>query len=131
MNPSSSLAQTVAQFARARSDALVRGDVRILELILSDDFSYINASGHAFDKQAYLQFFVVSGNMKWLAQELDEIAVRLYGDTAVLACRVHDQALFQGTPYDAYLRSTQIYVKQRNGWRCVAIQTTEITASQI
>ena len=122
--------QTAEEQLRAllntRSAALVQGDADTLKQILADDFIYTNASGIVFDKTTYLEFYLLSKQMQWIAQELDNLRLCLYGDVAVLTCRIHDWATYQGNEFDAYFRSTQVFVKQGDGWQYAAGHTTAI-----
>ena len=110
----------------ARSAALVRRDIDALRQILADDFVYTNASGEVFDKAEYLDFYIVSGRMKWQSQDLDDVRIRSCGSVSVLTCRIHDRATFDGNELDAHFRSTQVFVKHADGWRYLAGQTTAI-----
>jgi hypothetical protein len=114
------------QLLNTRSTALVEGNLEFFEQILTDDFIYTNAGGKVFDKATYLEFFIKSGKMKWQTQELDDFNIRRYGNIAVIICRIYDQASYQGKEFEGYFRSTQVFVKQSDGWRYVAGQTTTI-----
>jgi hypothetical protein len=116
----------LVRLAKARSDALVRKDAETLGRILADEFVYTNASGESFDKSNYLARYVQSPDMQWLAQDLDGVEVRLFGETAVLTCRVHDRAKFGTQTLDAYFQSTFVYLKTSAGWRCVAGHSSDI-----
>lgn len=117
------------QLLNIRSAALVEGDLEFFEKILVDDFSYTNASGKVFDKTTYLEFFIKSKQMQWQAQELDDLNIQCYGDVAVVTCRIHDQASYQGNAFEGYFRSTQVFVKQSSDrWQYVVGQTTTIAS---
>jgi hypothetical protein len=122
-----SLEQVIVERARARSQALIHGDVPALTQILAEDFIYTNASGHVLDRPAYLQTYVTSGAGRFLAQTMSAIRVQVYGEAAVLSCQVHDQIEYQGQRFESDYRSTFVYVRQAGQWRCVAGQTTAIT----
>jgi hypothetical protein len=107
----------------------VAGDLAFFEQHLAADFSYTNASGYVFDKAAYLEFFLESGQMRWQSQVLDDLDIRLYGDVAVITCRIHDRAAYQGQEFEGFFRSTQVFLKKLDGWRYVAGQTTTIAES--
>ncbi len=127
MIPAHPDAQAVLEAARLRSDALVRGDIPFMRALLADDFIYTNASGAVFDKESYLSFYMESGTMRWTAQLLEETRVRLHADTAVLSCRVRDQATYEGHAFEGTFRSTQVWIRVNGAWRCAAIHTSEIT----
>ena len=63
----------------------------------------------------------------WTAQELDECGVTLYGDTAVLTCRVRDHGQMGTDSFDGTYRSIFVWAAQGGEWRCVVGQTTEVS----
>lgn len=118
--------QAIIERAQARSEALVRGDVAALNQILADEFIYINANGNLLDKPAYSHLYVTSGAVRFVAQTMDDIRVHVYGEAAVLTCRVHDRFEYQQRPFESDYRSMFVYAWQAGQWRCVAGQTTAI-----
>ncbi|RIH83987.1 nuclear transport factor 2 family protein [Calidithermus roseus] len=115
----------VLRAALERSAALVKGDREALERLLHPNFTYINAGGARMNLEEYLQTYVSLGDMRWEQQELDQVQIEFYGDTAVLTARLHDRATHQGRVFEAYFQTTQVYVHTPQGWRCVAAQTTQ------
>jgi hypothetical protein len=116
----------LAEMVRARSDALIRGDAQRMNEILADEFTYTNASGQPITKSEYVESYVGSPDVKWLAQDMSDLQIQMYGDTGVVACRVHDRAIFHRTDFEGTFRSLFVYVKRDGMWRCVAGQTTQI-----
>jgi ketosteroid isomerase-like protein len=116
-------ADAVRSVAAERSAALVRKDVAALDRILAPEFVYTNASGEVLDKEKYLARYVRDPNVRWLSQELEDVEVRVAGDIAVVTCRVRDRAEFGGQSLDAAFRSTYVYVREEEGWRCIAGHT--------
>ena len=112
---------------RKRSAALTAGDAETMSEILTEDFQYIDGSGRSMNKASYLENYVLSDHFEWISQAFEEISIRDYGDTAVVACIVHDKARFGGIDFDARLRATFIYVRQNDTWRCAFGQSTRIT----
>ena len=111
---------------RKRSAALIAGDAETLREILTEDFLYIDASGRLLNKTSYLENYVLADHVKWISQEFEEISISDYGNVSVVACIVHDIALFSGVDFDARLRATFIYVRKHNSWRCKFGQSTRI-----
>jgi uncharacterized protein YchJ len=118
--------QELIKLLNARSVALVEKDIEFFKRHLSEDFCYINASGKVFNKSAYLEFFIASDTMQWQSQILDQYNFRLYGDIAVVTCRIHDEATFQGMRFDGYFQSTQLFIKREGAWHYISGQTTNI-----
>jgi hypothetical protein len=122
-----SLEQEILRLALERSRALVHKDSRALERLLADEFRYINASGILLTKAEYLHEYVESLEVRWTSQHVDDSVVQIYGETAVLTCRVHDQGQIGTEQFDAYYRSLFVWARQQSEWRCVIGQTTATT----
>jgi len=122
-----SIKDELNQLLNSRSMALVEGNLEFFEQILADEFSYTNASGNLFSKAEYLEFFIESEKMQWQSQVLDDLNIRLYGDMAVITCRIFDQASYEGNEFEGYFRSTQVFARHEDVWQYVAGQTTTIT----
>jgi hypothetical protein len=117
----------IVRLAHERSTALVQKDTATLDRLLATTFCYTNANGITLTKTDYFQQYVETSHIIWTAQTLDETQVSLYNHTAVLTCRIHDQGLFGDQPFDAYYRSTFVWIYQQGSWQCVAGHTTAIT----
>jgi ketosteroid isomerase-like protein len=120
LGPTNDDRTVLVRLAQVRSDALVARDEGALTSILAEGFIYTNASGEVLDRAQYLERYVRSPSVRWHAQELEDVAVHRFGETALLTARVHDRATFGTQELDAWFRSTFVYVKTANGWQCVA-----------
>lgn len=114
----------ILRLARQRSHALVHKDSLAMEALLAAEFRYINASGMVLSRDEYIEDYVKSNHIRWTAQDLADCAVTLYGDTAVLTCRVHDRGQMGSDEFDATYRSIFVWVARDGEWRCVVGQTT-------
>lgn len=112
------------QLLATRAKALVQGNAAFFRELLAEEFTYTNASGAVLDRATYLAFYIESGQMQWQTQDWDELQVRRYGEVVVLTGRIHDRATFAGQAFDAYFRSTQVFVKRGEVWQYVAGHTT-------
>ncbi|HEX2619631.1 MAG TPA: nuclear transport factor 2 family protein [Phototrophicaceae bacterium] len=121
-----SIEAEIVERAQARSNALVAKDVPVMTASLTPDFSYINASGMLLTRDEYLEHYVASDSMRWHSQAIDEIAVRVYADFAVVICRVHDQGVVDGETFDGYVRSTLVWIRRGAIWYCASGHSTEI-----
>lgn len=110
------------QFARA----LVKGDVESLDSLVSDDWIIIGPEGRVINKSAFLDV-VKSGALTHSTMELDEMRVRVYGDTATVTARAVTTGTYQGQAFTTQERSTDFFVRQQRQWKCVLTQLTTIT----
>jgi hypothetical protein len=80
---------------RERLRALVSGDVERAKQLHTEDFQLINPLGGALSKEQYLGG-IASGQIRYLYWEPGPIAVRLYGDVAVLRYRSQLEIVVRG-----------------------------------
>ena len=66
-----------------RSAAIVKGDIATLEKQTSDDYSLINMNGKMSDKSQMVNAFK-TGQSKLTADDVSDLKVRVYGNTAVI-----------------------------------------------
>lgn len=109
------------QFAKA----VVNADLAMLDRLVSDDWVIIGPEGRVIPKAAFLAA-LNSGALTHSAMELDETRVRVYGDAAVVSGRAIATGTFQGQAFTTRERSTDVFVRQRDQWRCVLTQLTTI-----
>ena len=88
-------AELLRSTERERLRALVTGDVERAKQLHADDFQLINPLGGALSKEQYLSG-IGSGQIRYLYWEPGPIAVRLYGDAAVLRYRSEIEIVVQG-----------------------------------
>ena len=110
---------------RDRLQALVNGDVERAAQLHTDDFQLINPLGGALSKEQYLGG-ISSGQIHYLYWEPETIAVRVYGDAAVIRYRSELEIVVQGRdiPRQRYWH-TDLYERQGSEWRVVWSHATE------
>jgi ketosteroid isomerase-like protein len=110
-----------------RAAAVVKGDVATLETQTSDDYTLINANGQLSDK-AQTMSAIKSGDIKLTANELSDLKVRVYGDTAVVTGKSSAKGTIGGRELKGPVMFTRVYVKKGGKWVSVAFQQTSIAA---
>jgi ketosteroid isomerase-like protein len=106
--------------------ALLQRDVSALEKIWADDYVFVNASGDVVTKAQRLAN-VKSGATKLESINKEEnIAVRVYQNSAVATSRVAIKGKYGGQPTSGQYRSTHVWVKGPAGWQLVANQLTAL-----
>jgi ketosteroid isomerase-like protein len=125
---------TIANLAKQRSQAVVKGDTSFLRQILDKDFVYINISGETLNRDSYLEGLVSFKNDStyWISQDIDRIRVKSMsnGDAAIISFRVLDKLMYEGMLYNNYCNSTFVYEKKGLDWKCLLGQTTKIESNQ-
>lgn len=118
----------IIALAKKRSQAVVNSDTTTLGAILSSDFRYINIYGEELSRKKYLgnNASLGSDSSKWISQDMDSITVQVVDNSAVITFRVLDKFIYEGVEYENYCRSTFVYKKQNEEWRCILGHTTRI-----
>jgi uncharacterized protein DUF4440 len=121
-------AELLRSIERERLQALVSGDVNRAEELHTDDFQLINPLGGALSKDQYLGG-IASGQIHYLYWEPEPIAVRLYGDVAVIRYRSQLEIVVQDRhiPRQRYWH-TDVYERHGGRWQVVWSHATAATA---
>ena len=111
---------------RERLRALVAGDVPRAVQLHADDFQLINPLGGALSREQYLGG-IDSGQIHYLFWEPDSIAVRVYGQAAVIRYQSQLEIVVQGhhIPRQRYWH-TDLYERREGQWQVVWSQATGI-----
>ena len=112
-------AEVLRSTERERLRALVTGDVERAGKLHTEDFQLINPLGGALSKAEYLGG-ISSGQIHYLYWEPEAIAVRIYGDGAVIRYRSQLEIVVQGRhiPRQRYWH-TDLYERHGAQWRVV------------
>lgn len=130
MTSESHLANEILAVAERRAMALIQRDLALINSLLSPDFVYTNAIGEAFDKESYIQRYVLNPDVTWISQEIIENQIIFLAGSAILVARIHDIARFGDHALDAEFRTTQIYRSTQNGWQYVVGHTSNIASER-
>jgi ketosteroid isomerase-like protein len=122
-----------AQLARA----VVHPDRALYDRLLADDFTHTSHSG-AFKSRAEWMgedkfgdnAAPRPGRTSYEAFEVDDLAVRVYGDTAVATGRTTPKGVdAKGQPIRGRYRFLRVWVKRHGRWQAVAFQGTRIAGT--
>jgi len=78
-----------------------------------------------FSLDEYIDTYVRPDDVRWTSQSLLEPRLTYAGETVVLTCLIHDVGAFFGQALDASFRSTSTWISTVDGWRCLAIHTSQ------
>ncbi len=109
-----------------RAAAVVRGDVATLEKQTSDDYTLINMNGQMSDKSQMVNAFK-TGQSKLTSDELSDMKVRVYGNTAVITGKADVNGTLGGKDATGQIMFTRVYVKKGGQWQSVAFQQTRVS----
>lgn len=107
--------------------AVVDRDTLFLDHILDDDFVGWDYQGKRYTK-ADSKRDLSSGEWATTSLEIEDVNVRVYGNTAVVTSRAIRKGKYKGQDNTGQFRWTKVYVKRKAQWQVVAQQSTMISA---
>ncbi|WFR77242.1 nuclear transport factor 2 family protein [Janthinobacterium rivuli] len=118
--------ELLRQTERSRLRALVAADTNAARILHADDFQLITPIGSMLSREEYLGA-IAAGQMRYLSWEPGEIAVRLYGNAAVLRYQAQLEINFggQSVPRSRYWHMDS-YEWREGRWQAVWSQATAI-----
>ena len=109
-----------------RAAAVVKGDVATLEKQTSDDYTLINMYGQMSGKSQMVDNFK-SGQTKLTTDNISDMKVRVYGNTAVITGKADVEGTIAGKEAKGQVAFTRVYVKKGGSWQSVAFQQTLVS----
>jgi hypothetical protein len=103
-----------------------KGDKESIDRILAPDWSVTNALGQVQTREQVMRDAFQSGTLKVRSARVDDIQVRLFGNTAVVTGHSFSEGLYAGKPFRANLRFTDVFVKRMQRWQAVASHASAI-----
>ena len=110
----------IAELEQRIAQAWVNRDRAALEAILAPEWSVTDPSGHVLTRQQVLQQTFDSADRRIDTMTVDDVEVRLYGDTAVATGRTRATGNYRGTAAVVVLRFTDVVVRRDGVWQVVA-----------
>jgi hypothetical protein len=124
--PNTTAEAELVQIESELAMAWPKGDKEIIDRILAPDWSVTNALGQAQTKEQVMHDAFQSGTLKVTSQKIDEVKVRLFGNTAVVTGRSVSEGLYAGKRFSANLRFTDVFVRRKQQWQAVASHASVI-----
>jgi len=115
---------------RAWSEVFLRHDLQAISELLADDFVGIDGRAVVSDKSAELEEAKLRSpgttDPILVKEQLSDIRVRIYGDTAVLTAM--NTAHFSSQRGDSTVRyrRTTVWVRREDRWQCVSFHGSRI-----
>jgi len=117
--------QIKAAHAERWQEAL-KNDASFFEKDLASPYFGISADGRMRTKATTIESFK-SGVLKYEAFKESDVAVKMYGDAAVVSSIASIKASIQNKPIDGDYRATSVYVRDGGTWREVAFELSPVT----
>lgn len=109
-----------------RAAAVVKNDVATLDKQTADDYTLITMNGQMSSKSQMLDNFK-TGKSKVTSNEVSDLNVRVYGDTAVVTGKAEVKGTLGGQDANGTVMFTRVYVKKGGRWQSVAFQQTRVS----
>lgn len=106
--------------------AMVKADINALEKLFADDYMGIHGDGSALTKEQEIEGFK-TGAIKYEKVDLQDVKVRVYGNTAVIGALATITNMRFGIQRTGSNRTTRVWVKRQGTWKCVSYQTTRVS----
>jgi uncharacterized protein (TIGR02246 family) len=126
-----SMNQDMTDIRRAETtwaDSLKSGDPQRLATIIAPTFTFIGPDGQVENRQAYLAGYkqLPELGVKVNSIDMDEVDVRIFGDTAIVTGRVVAKLTMKDQPLTENVRFTRVYQRQSGTWLMVSGQGTRL-----
>ncbi|HEX2695698.1 MAG TPA: nuclear transport factor 2 family protein [Acidobacteriota bacterium] len=122
---SGSVEQELIKLENGWIEAVVKSDSAFLDRILADDITETDPEGNVLTKVQDLAE-VKSGAYVITSGVMDDIKVRVYGDTAVVTGRNTIKGQYKGKDISGQTRWTDTWVNHAGRWQCVATHSSRI-----
>lgn len=113
------------QLERAWAAAYVAADLATLERIEATEFVFTDDEGTMFTKTQDIGSLRTKEYVA-TAFTVDDMAVRLYGDAAVVTGRTTEKSTWKGQDTSGVRRWTDTWVRRDGRWQCVASHISKV-----
>jgi ketosteroid isomerase-like protein len=113
----------VLEMERQTKEAMVRNDAAFTERSLADDYVAVGPLGNVITKADVISARRTS-KLHYDSVDFSEVAVRIYGDAAIVTARAEVKGTDLGQDFSGPYRFTRVWVKQNGEWKTVSYQAT-------
>jgi uncharacterized protein (TIGR02246 family) len=104
-------------------------DRETIERLIAPDWTVTHVEGQRLTRPEVFRMMLGTDTNQMEPSTIDDVEVRVFGDTAVVTGRNHARGTQSGTPFDVRLRFTDVFVRRDGQWQAVASHATLITNS--
>jgi ketosteroid isomerase-like protein len=105
--------------------AQVDNDISVISSLLADDYVGITANGTVETKSQTIAQRK-AGTIRITSLDLDDLKVRLYGDTAVVTSKADLQGVNGQSDISGKYRYTRVYNRRLGQWKIVSFEASRI-----
>ena len=118
--------RVVLQAEGARIQAMLAGDLPVLNTFLAADLTYVHSGGQLETKTEFIER-LRTGHLRYRRLDREEVRARVYGKTAVVTGRAHVEVDADGEQHAFEIRFLEVWVSKNGRWQMVAWESTRIT----
>jgi ketosteroid isomerase-like protein len=122
-----SVEDTIIQIEHAWGNALLKRDVAAWSRCLGDDWVITYSDGTLVTKPMALAD-LKEGALRIESFRLDDLKVRVYGDTAVVTGLITEKSKFRDKNTSGVRRFTDVFVKRDGRWQAIASHESNVSA---
>lgn len=121
----------IADIEQRLASAWLKGDRAFIDAILAPDWSVTDASGRILGKRQVIDETFgsggsVEGGRRIESMVVDDVTIRMFGDTAVATGRTRATGSYQGKAASVVLRFTDVFVRRSGRWLIVASHASAV-----
>jgi ketosteroid isomerase-like protein len=118
-NKSSTPASQVLALEKKWNEVYKRGDIAVMDSLLTDDFIITVEDGSTFSKPGYI---AQNGNSSVHVEisEMSDLQVRMHGNTGVVTGAYYEKGTEKGKSYEYRDRLTDVWMNTNGRWRLIA-----------
>ena len=118
-NKSSTPASQVLALEKKWNEVYKRGDIAVMDSLLTDDFIITVEDGSTFSKPGYI---AQNGNSSVHVEisEMSDLHVRMHGNTGVVTGAYYEKGTEKGKSYEYRDRLTDVWMNVDGRWRLIA-----------
>jgi len=121
----SGLQALIKKMENDRIQAGVHKDVESIAAVTAEEYVNIDFNGKLRNKAETLER-IRSSEIQLKANTLDEIEVRIYGNTAIVTGLATPNGTLDGKDFGTPIRYSRVYVRKDTGWQVVLFQQTRV-----
>jgi ketosteroid isomerase-like protein len=117
--------QVVTKLEEEWAAALVKNDLSVVDRVAAPEWMLTLPDGQMMSK-SQSDADMKSGVLKFESFHLDEMKVKVYGDTAIVFGLETEKSTYKGEDMSGQYRFTDVFIKRDGKWQCVATHTSKV-----
>lgn len=115
------------------NEAYIKGDTLTLSNMITENYVHTNSSWKSFGKQKWLTYMgsrrekIEAGVLEVLDYKMDEYAVELFENTALVTARISSRGIENGTNFEKSFRITNLWIYDGRQWLRAGFHDSIIT----